>query len=174
MIDRMMRAIRLDRTLYRQVADNPQFTSEATLIAIIVSAIAALSALFGTQPSVLLFLAQLGNGLLFGWILWAVVSFFVGSTFFQGRSSVPEMMRTLAYAGVPRLLGVFSFIPCVGWILALAGWLLSIIAGVIAIREAMEFDTTKAVITAFIGFLLFLIASAILGLILFPFSSILR
>ena len=170
MIDRLMRAIRLDRTLYRQVADNPEFTNEAVLVAIIVSLVASLSALFGANHSFLLFLGQLFNNLIFGWVLWAVIAYFVGSTFFHGRSSVTEMLRTLAYAGAPRLLGVFGFIPCVGWILALVGWLLSIIAGVIAIRESMEFDTTSAVITAVIGFVLYLIASVILGLLLSPFA----
>ncbi len=169
MIERMMRAIRLDRTVFRQVADTPALTNEAVIVAVIVSVIASLGALFGRGSSLFVFVGQLVNNLLFGWILWALIAYFVGSTFFHGRSSPVEMIRTLAYAGVPRLLGVFGFIPCVGWILSLAGWLLSIIAGVVAIRESMEFDTTKAVITAVLGFLLYLIASAILGMMISPF-----
>jgi hypothetical protein len=45
-------------------------------------------------------------------------------------------------------------IPCLGWIAALVGWVLSLIAGVIAIREAMEFDTVKAVITVLIAWVI--------------------
>jgi hypothetical protein len=172
MIDRMMRAIRLDRTLFRQVADNPEYTSEAVLIAVIVSVIASLGALFGGKNALLLFIGQLANQILLGWILWALVAYFVGTALFKGRSQPMEMIRTLAYAGVPRVLGIFGAIPCVGWIFALAGWVLSVVAGVIAIRESMEFDTTSAVVTALVGFILFVIASVIIGLILAPITAL--
>lgn len=161
MFDRMLRAVRLDKTLYRMVADNPEYTQEAAIIAVLVSLVASLGAFGGSNP-VLNFLLQLVSNLLLGWVLWALVAYFVGTTFFKGRSQPMEMMRTLAYAGIPRLLGVLGIIPCVGWIGALAGFLLSIVAGVIAIRESMEFDNTSAIITAVIGFLLYLIASVVL------------
>jgi hypothetical protein len=164
MLDRMIRAVRLDRTLFRMVADNPEYTNEAVIIAVVVSLVAALGTLTGPNPALNFFL-QLVNNLLFGWVLWALVAYFVGTSFFKGRSSPMEMMRTLAYAGVPRLLGILAIIPCVGWIGALVGGILSIIAGVIAIRESMEFDTTSAVITSIVGFILFIIASAVLGFI---------
>jgi hypothetical protein len=164
MLDRMIRAVRLDRTLFRMVADNPEYTNEAVIIAVVVSIVAALGSLSGPNP-VLRFLLQLVSGLLFGWVLWALVAYFVGTSFFKGRSSPMEMMRTLAYAGVPRLLGVFAIIPCVGWIGALVGGVLAIIAGVIAIRESMEFDTTSAIVTAIIGFILYIIATIVLGLV---------
>ncbi len=162
MVDRMIRAIRLDPALYRQVADNPEYTNEAVIIAVITSVVAALGGLGGSNPAASFFL-QLISNLLFGWILWAMVAYFVGAYLFKGRSSPMEMMRTLAYAGVPRLLGILSLIPCVGWIGGLVGAVLSIIAGVIAIRESMEFDTTSAVITTVVGFLLYIIATIVLG-----------
>jgi hypothetical protein len=40
---------------------------------------------------------------------------------------------------------------------------LSLVAGVIAIREAMEFDTTSAVVTSLLGLLLYIIASIVIG-----------
>lgn len=171
MLDRMIRAVRLDRTLFRQVADNPEFTNEAVIVAIIVSVVASLGALAGENPF-LLFIGQLANQILLGWLLWALVAYFVGTNLFKGRSAPMEMIRTLAYAGVPRLLGVFAFIPCVGWIAALAGWVLSIIAGVIAIRESMEFDTTSAVVTALVGFILYIIASVVIGMVLAPVTAL--
>jgi hypothetical protein len=49
------------------------------------------------------------------------------------------------------MLGLFSFIPCVGWLIALAGGLLALIAGILAIREAMDFDTGNAIVTVLIS-----------------------
>jgi hypothetical protein len=80
------------------------------------------------------------------------------------------MMRVLAYANAPRLLGVFSFVPCIGWILSIAGWVISVIAGVIAIRESMEFDTGKAIVTSVIGLLLYIIVAISLGLLFAPLN----
>ena len=72
---------------------------------------------------------------------------------FKGKTDIPEMMRVLGYANAPNLLGVFGIIPCLGWIAALVGAVLSLIAGVIAVREAMEFDTIKAIITVAIAWI---------------------
>ncbi len=169
MIDRIIRAIRLDPTLYRQVADDEQYTNEAFMIVLAVAlfsaAGAAIGAAMGDGQPVLTFLTSLFSTILLGWLLWAVIAYFVG-TALEGKSSVMEMARTLGYANAPGLLGVFAFIPCVGWLVALAGILLSLVAGVIAIRESMEFDTTKAVVTAILGFIVFVVARFVIGFVL--------
>jgi len=165
MIDRILRAIRLDKSLYREVADQPSLTSEGALIAVGVALISSLGMLGAGPRAAFAYLAQVANSLLFGWVLWSLVAYFVGTQFFKGRSSVEEMLRVLGYANAPRLLGLLGFIPCIGWLFALAGWVLSLIAGVIAIREAMEFETSDAIITSLISFMLFIVASAVIGIV---------
>lgn len=166
MFDRIVRAIKLDRTLYREVADDPAYMNEAVTIVVLVSLISSLGVLVGAGRSgPIAYVLQVLNSLLFGWVLWAVVAYFVGANFFGGRSSIPEMLRTLGYANAPRIVGLLGFIPCVGWLFSVAGWVLSIAAGVVAIRESMEFDTTKAVITAVIGLLVYIIVSIVVGLV---------
>jgi hypothetical protein len=107
-----------------------------------------------------------------------VVAYFVGTTFFGGKSSITEMLRTFGYANAPRLLGLFAFIPCFGWIFVLLGGILSLIAGIIAIRESMEFDMDKAVITAIIGFIFYIMGSAAIRIIFsglsLPFQSLIN
>jgi hypothetical protein len=73
------------------------------------------------------------------------------------------MARTLAYANTPRFIALLGFIPCLGPVLRLAAWILGIAAGVIAIRESMEFDTMKAVITAVVGLILYVIANIVIS-----------
>jgi hypothetical protein len=169
MFDRIVRAIRLDPTLYREVADDEQYTNEAFIIVLVVALFGALGAAVGAAMTdgrpILLFFTNLFSTILLGWLLWAVVAYFVG-TALEGQSSVVEMARTLGYANAPGLLGVFAFIPCLGWLIALAGVLLSLAAGVIAIRESMEFDTTKAVVTAILGFIVYVIARIVIGLVM--------
>jgi len=120
MFDRLMRAMRLDGKLFREAADTPSLSGEAALIAVVVSFLAALGGAIGTPKPALLLLVELANGLLFGWLLWALIAYLVG-TVLGGKSGVGEMARVQAYASTPRLLSLLSFIPCVGWLLRLAG-----------------------------------------------------
>lgn len=167
MVDRIIRAIRLDPTLYREVADDEQYTNEGLMIVLAVALLSAIGASIGAGMNegrpVLTFIVQAANTLIFGWLLWAVVAYFVG-TALGGKSSVTEMARTLAYANAPGLVGLLAFIPCIGWILVLAAFVLTIAAGVIAIRESMEFDTTNAVVTAVLGFGVYIVARLVIGL----------
>jgi hypothetical protein len=171
MIDRIMRAIRLDWTVFREIAEDQNAMTEAAIIVLVVTFLSGVGTFIGSLIADVGFggalLAFFGtwliSGVLIGWIGWAILTFFVGTTFFQGRSDIPEMMRVLGYANAPNLLGIFGFIPCVGWLISLAGAILALIAGVIAVREAMEFDTTKAIITVVIAWVIAFVISLILG-----------
>jgi hypothetical protein len=66
----------------------------------------------------------------------------------------------LGYASGPRALSILSFIPCVGWLVALAGGIWSLVAGFIGVREALDLDTTKTLITVVIGWVIVLIITA--------------
>lgn len=174
MIDRIMRAIRLDFTVFREIAEDQNAMTEAAIIVTIVTLLSGIGTFIGALISDIGFgAALLGllstwliSGILLGWILWAVLTYFVGTMLFQGKTDIPEMMRVLGYANAPNLLGVFGFIPCVGWIISLVGAILALIAGVIAVREAMEFDTTKAIITVVISWVIAFVISLIIGAIL--------
>ncbi|MCL5257164.1 MAG: YIP1 family protein [Chloroflexi bacterium] len=176
MIDRMWRAIKLDSRLFREVADNPSLTGEGALVAVIVALISSIGVVSFHPSAAVTYVTTVINSLLLGWVLWSVVAYFIGAKLFGGRSSIVEMLRTLGYANSPRLIGVLGFIPCIGWIFSLAGSILSLIAGIIAIRESMEFDTSKAIVTAIIGFILFVVVSAIIALVIaavtLPFQAL--
>lgn len=176
MIDRIIRAIRLDFRVFREVAEDERATTEAAIIVFLVTFLSAIGTGLrvliapedpGFGTAVLAFFNEwLISGVLIGWIGWAILTYLVGTTLFKGRTNLPEMLRVLGYASAPKLLGLLGFIPCVGWLFTLTGWILALIAGVLAIREAMEFDTGQAIITVVISWVLSLILSLIIGAIL--------
>jgi hypothetical protein len=163
MLDRVLRAVRLDPGLYREVAADDRLNGEAALIVLAATLLSAIGTGAGSRQWGLSFGAELINGLLIGWLLWAVIANLVGD-FLGGRSQLGEMIRALGYANAPRFVGLLGFLPCVGWVFRLAAWLLTIAAGVIAIRETMEFDTFKAVVTAVIGLAAYIIFNMLIGL----------
>jgi hypothetical protein len=65
----------------------------------------------------------------------------------------------------PRLLGIFGVIPCLGWIAVLIGAILSFVAGFIAVRESMEFDSGKAILTVIISWVISFAITFAVGLL---------
>ena len=65
-----------------------------------------------------------------------------------------EMLRVLGFAQAPQLLTVFSFIPCLGVIIALAAAIWSLIAGFIAIRQGLDIDNMQTAITVILSWLI--------------------
>ncbi|MFC2045967.1 YIP1 family protein [Chloroflexota bacterium] len=166
MVDRIVRAIRLDWTVFREIAEDENAMKEAAIIVVVVSFLSAIGGGIGSGNFIVSFLVGWILAILVGWIGWAILTYLVGTLLFSGKSNIPEMMRVLGYASAPKLLGLFGFIPCVGWILVLAGWLLSLIAGFIAVREAMDFDTVEAIVTVLISGVIVSFITVVIGLIL--------
>ncbi|MGD8624829.1 MAG: YIP1 family protein [Anaerolineae bacterium] len=164
MIDRIMRAIRLDWTVFREIAEDQNAMSEAAIIVVIVSILSAIGSGLAAEGFFGAFVLALVATVI-GWIAWAIVTYFVGTTFFQGKSDIPEMMRVLGYAMAPNLLGFFSFLGCIGGLIAFIGSILAFVAGFIAVREAMEFDTGPAILTVLIGWIVYFAISMVVGLV---------
>jgi hypothetical protein len=162
MVDRIMRVLRLDAPVFSEIAKDPAATTQAGIIVVAVSLLSGLGSGFRGHFFSSLFW-ELIAGVVLGWLLWAVITYFVGTSLFGGKTTVEEMLRVLGYASAPRLLGFFAFIPCVGRLAALVGGILALVAGFIAVREAMQFDTGKAVVAVVIGWLVALVLTAVLA-----------
>ncbi|MBN2257940.1 MAG: YIP1 family protein [Anaerolineaceae bacterium] len=170
MIERFLRALRLESLFYREAAEDQSLDRESTIVIILVALIASLGELTGKSGSWLAYLGTVTNSILFGWLLWAIVAWFVGRNILDGEGSLGGMLRVLAYASIPRLLGVFGGLPLIGWLFGLVGGILSLIAGIIAIREGMKLDTGAAIITALLGGLIYIAFSVLIGMLSLPFT----
>ena len=103
-------------------------------------------------------------GSLIGWVLWAGITYLIGDKVLGGTATWGELLRTLGFAQAPRVLAVLGLIPGLRWIVAavISVWLL--ITGIVAIRQALDFSTGKAIATAILGWLAMMIPMALLGL----------
>jgi hypothetical protein len=79
---------------------------------------------------------------------------------------VGELLRTLGYASGPRVLSILTFIPCLGPLAGLVGAIWALVAGVVAVRQALDFDTTKAILTVVIGWLAVFIVAILVSVVL--------
>ncbi len=171
MINRVVRAAMLDVNLYEEVEADTSLTQEALLVVILVSLAGGigsfLSGLFtGSIGAALLSLVLAVVMGVIGYYIWAYITYFVGTNLFNGTADVGELLRTLGYASGPRALSVFAFIPCLGALVGLVGAVWALVAGVIAVRQALDFDTTKAVLTVIVGWVIVFVITAVLGMVL--------
>jgi len=171
LLDRMMRAARLDSSLYEEVEADQGATSQAAIVV----AIAAVCGAIGTavaasqQPGGNVILAIVASivGAFVGWVLWSYITYWVGTSIFKGTATPGEMLRTIGFAQTPGVLNILGFIPVVGGIVGLVVLVWSLVAGVIALRQALDISTGQAVITAIIGiiplFLVYCLIGSIVG-----------
>lgn len=165
MINRVIRAAMLDVEFFQKAEMDTTLTQEALMVVILVSLITSIGSFIGgiisgsIGSALLALVVALVTGVV-TYYIWAYVTFFVGTKLFDADVDPGELLRVLGYASGPRALGVFSFIPCVGWLVALAGGIWSLVAGFIGVREALDLDTTKTAITVIIGWVIVLIITA--------------
>jgi hypothetical protein len=169
MLERMLRALKLDAQLYEEVEADPRFNGEALLIVVIASLLSGLgmALAYPQDANLTALVANVLSGLLL-WAAWAAITLWIGKSITRGpetRADLGEMLRTLAYAHVPQFLVFFVFIPVGGPLLALAAGIWKMVMGIVAIRQALDFTTSRAIMTGFLGFLVVTVFTFVIRLI---------
>ncbi len=144
---RMVDASRLDVSVFTEVEHDSGATGQAALVVGIVAVASAVGGLGG--PSANVVGAVIAS--VIGWVIWAAVTYLVGDKLLGGTASWGELLRTLGFAQSPGVLYVAAGLPFIGWLVRGIVMVWILFAGIIAIREALDFTTGKAVLTAVIG-----------------------
>ena len=158
--DRMKGAALLDNATYEEVEADTTATGQAAVV-VVLGAIAsgigmARSGSGGIIAGVI--------GSLLVWVIYAGMTYLIGDKVLGGTASWGELLRTLGFAQAPRVLAVLGIIPGMQWIVASVVGIWVLITGVVAIRQALDFSTGKAVATALLAWLAAMIPMAVLGL----------
>src|SRR5215207_4309744 len=174
--DRMQRAARLDIHLYEEVEADTSATNQALLVVVLVAVASAIGTMIGVSMAGPVVagvpapnpIGTLISGLLsalIGWAVWSFVVYFVGTRFFGGTATYGELLRTLGFAESPGVLLILSFIPVLGGLLAFAVGIWILVASFIGIRQALDIDNTKTVLTILIGIVALIVVVAIISII---------
>ena len=158
--ERVIGALRLDAATYEEIEHDPGALGQSAGVV----ALAGLAAAIGAagQGGAGAVGAMLGS--LLGWLISAGFIWVVGVFFMKHTSDYKELLRTLGFASAPQLLFVLRAVPVLGGVIALAAWLWSLAAFVIAVRQALDVDTGQAVWVCVLALLVN--AACIVGLVL--------
>ncbi len=141
-VERFTGALMLDATVYEEVEHDATALGQAAGVVALGAVANAIGSVAGGSQGVI------GAVLLafFGWALGTTMVWLVGVKIMDHTSDFPELLRTLGFASAPQVLAILGIVPLVGWIALIAVSLLSIVAWVIATRQALDIATGRAVL----------------------------
>lgn len=162
-VDRMIRASKLDVNLYEEVEADKGAMGQALLVVVISSVAAGIGTLGVLGIRGLIF----GTiGALAGWFIWAFLAFIIGTKLLpepQTKSDMGEMLRTIGFASSPGVIRVLAFIPLIGAIISIVASVWMLVAMIIAVRQALDYKSTwRAVGVTVIGFIIYFIVLAVI------------
>lgn len=146
LVERIRGAAFLDVNTYEELEHDPTANNQA---AIVVAIVAVCSAIGNATGGPLVIFALVAAFL--SWILWAALTWFIGTKVFGGTATWGELLRTLGFAQSPGILSLLHVVPGLGLIITPVVWIWQLLTGVVAIRQALDFSTGKAVATALIS-----------------------
>ena len=159
LIERMLGAARLDIDTYEEVEHDTTATSQAAVVVTIVALAAAIGGVRSGSGGLIAGLI----GAFAGWLIWSGVTYLIGTALFEGKATWGELLRTLGFAQSPGVLYVLGIVPLLGGLVRFAVWIWLLVAGIIAIRQALDIDTGKAILTALIGWGVYVVFLIILS-----------
>ena len=172
LFNRMIRAAKLDVTLYEEVEADETATTQAILVVILSSVCSGI----GTAISEALTgkgFGGIGLGLIYGlfsasiaWVIWSFITYFIGTKVLGGTASFNELLRVIGFSNSPGVLSILSFISILGGLISFAVWVWKLAAMVIGVRQALDFTTGKAILTCIIGWVAAIIFLVLIGIIL--------
>ena len=152
-IKRIFRAIKIDPDLYEEVEHDKSATFQAAAVVVLSSLAAGVGAIhLGASNFILGPFISLAS-----WYFWAFLIFIVGTKIFpdkQTKSDHGELLRTIGFSSAPGLLRVFGFTPDLMSITFIGAGIWMLIAMIIAVRQALDYESTwRAIGVVVIGFL---------------------
>ena len=135
--------------------------STATSQAAVVVTLAAIASAIGASGAGAVGLVGGLIGALLGWLVWSGVTYVIGDKLLGGTATWGELLRTIGFAQSAGILYVLAVIPVLGGVIRLAVMVWVLVCGIVAIRQALDFSTGKAILTAVLGWIA-------MGLIILP------
>ncbi len=166
MVDRMIRAAKLDAELYEEVEADKGALGQAMGVVVLASVAGGVGGgRLGGFSGILIGTV----GALIAWFIWAALTYFIGTKILPEpttRADVGELLRTTGFSSSPGLIRVLGLVPGLTGIVFLVSGVWMLTAMIIAVRQALDYRSTfRAVGVCIIGW----IVQAVVLLLFVPF-----
>ena len=154
-LGRMLRAAKLDPQLYEEVEADKTAMGQALGVVVLSSLAAGIGTIghFGGYGHVF-------GGIfwsIIGWFVWALLTYWIGTRLLpepQTHADLGEMLRTIGFSSSPGLIRIAGILPGLAGIAFTVSSVWMLVAMVIAVRQALDYQSTwRAVGVCAIGWL---------------------
>jgi hypothetical protein len=163
-VERMVGAAKLDARVYEEVEADRTATPQALGVVVLASVASGIGVGEGVRG--LLFGTVAG---LLGWAIWAWLIYFIGTRWLPEpgtQADMGELLRTIGFATSPGILRVLGIVPVLGTIVLVVTAVWTLIAVVVAVRQALDYrSTARAVGVCLIGWLVQVAILVALGVV---------
>ena len=170
-LHRLIGAVALRAETYEEVEDDRRANGQAVVVVVLSSVAAGIGAReFGAVDAgnVVFFSAVA----LMAWVAWAFIVYQIGARILPGsstRADLGELLRTTGFAAAPGLLRIVGVLPglTIPSFAIAALWML--VAMIIAVRQALDYTSTRrAIAVCGVGWVLAITLAVLFGVLFGP------
>jgi len=162
----MRDVLRFNNRIYQEVRDDNSATSQAVAVLFLAGLGYSLGYTFRVGPFdlesiIVSIFTRVLLSLLVG-LLWAITTFLVGTKLFRGKAQFWEVTRPMFFSAAPFVFFIFVAIPLhlfiggtdvVGGAIYAVVALWGLVAGLVALKNAMGFGYDRGMLTYIVGWL---------------------
>lgn len=139
-INRVIRAAKLDATLYSEVKADKEALTQAMVVVVL----SGLASGVGTAKGWMGFLVIMMFSFVF-WLVWAFIVYLIGTRLLpepQTQTDYPGVLRTTGFAFAPHIFQIVAVLPGFMLFATVVAKIWTFIAIVFAIRQVLDYKTT--------------------------------
>ncbi len=161
LLARMIRALRLEQSLFQEVEEDEGATPQAIAVLILTGACTGLGIAitgFGKELGGISVLFMGIAASTIGWIILLFIIYILGSTLFASKRqdlTYLTLFRTVTFAASAGLLRFFVFVPGFGLFLDFVAQLWCIAGMIVALRFLFDFSTGRATGVCISGWIIY-------------------
>jgi len=148
----MMRAARLDTSLYEEVEADPAAMRPAMQVVVLSSVAAGVGSI--TEGGLVGIIA-ITVGTLIGWYIWAGLTYLIGTRLLaepQTHVDMGQLLRTTGFSSSPGVIRLLGIVPGLANIVMPIAAVWMLVTMIVAVRQALDYSSTwRAVVVCLIG-----------------------
>ena len=171
-LQRAIGAARLEVPVFEEIEADRTATDQALIVVVLSSLAAGIGLSSGLYNAPVLHRVLLA---LLLWVFWAISTYIVGVYLMpepQTQTNVGELLRTIGFAASPGILRIFGMVPAIGGTIYVISTVWMLVAMVIAIRQALDYNSTgRAIVVCVVTGMIGVVAAALFGALLFQLAE---
>lgn len=152
LLERMVRAARLDAQVYEEVEADTRATGQAMMVVVLSSLAAGIGTVVRGGVSGVLVTTVFA---LIAWYLWALLTYWIGTRLLpepQTKSDVGELLRTTGFSSAPGILRIAGIVPGLTTLVFFVAGIWMLLTMVVAVRQALDYTgTARALAVCAVG-----------------------